>query len=138
MKKKRDTSKKRQARNRKPFASFQEQALRVNAINTEFTQKVILHYVDSVMKRQSITRILIACSMLVISQYRKRHDNVGTSMHLLLCKKHHLQCSIKLYKHINAHIHTHTHTHTHTHQNQSREMTNIKSFGISIFKQIKL
>ena len=36
-----------------------------------------------------------------------------------------------------THIHTHN-THTHTHHNQFRELAEIKSFGISISKQIKL
>ena len=47
--------------------------------------------------------------------------------------------TVEAYKHTHTYTHTHTHTHTHTrtHHNQSREVTNIKSFGISIFKQIK-
>ena len=132
-----------QARNRKTFVSSQEQALRVNAIKTQFIRKAILRYVDSVMRRQNITHILSACSVLIKSQYRKRHNKIRTSVHFVLCKKHHLQCCGKWYKQLITHTHTHTHTHiqqnhTHIHQNQSREMTNIKSFGISIFKQIKL
>ena len=86
-----------QARNRKPFVSAKEQALRVNA---------------TTMKTHD-------------------NDNVGTYLHLLLCKKHHLQCSDKRYTHKS------THTHVRTHHNHSREITNIKFFGISLFKQIK-
>ena len=37
-----------------------------------------------------------------------------------------------------TYTHTHTHTHIYTHHNQFREVAKIKSFGISIFKQIKL
>ena len=99
--------------------------------NTQFIRQAIFQYEDSAMKRQSITHIVRACSILAKSQYRKRHDNVGTYLHWLLCKKHHLQCSDKRY------THTSTHTHVRTHHNQSREITNIKSFGISLFKQIK-
>ena len=76
--------------------------------NTQFIRQAILHYEDSVMKRQSITHIVRACSILAKSQYRKRHDNVGTYLHWLLCKKHHLQCSDKRYTHIHTHARTHT------------------------------
>ena len=102
--------------------------------NTKFITQAILHYVDSVMKRQNITHIMSACSILVKRQYRKCHEKVETYVHLFLRKNHHFQCSNKWYKHTRAR----THAHTHTNHNQSREMTNIKSFGISIFKQIKL
>ena len=54
-----------------------------------------------------------ACSILAKSQYRKRHDKVGTYVHWLLCKKHHLHCSDKWCTHTTQ-THTHTHTHTHT------------------------
>ena len=111
-----------QARNRKTFVSSQEQALRVNAIKTQFIRKAILRYVDSVMRRQNITHILSACSVLVKSQYRKRHNKIRTSVHFVLCKKHHLQCCGKWYKQRITHTHTHTHTHTaksHTHTPKS-------------------
>ena len=107
--------------------------------NSQFIRQAILHYVDSVMKRQSITYIMSPCSILVKRQYRRRHGKVETYACLLLRKKHHFQCSNKWYTHTHARTqtHTHTHTHTHTNHNQSGEITNIKSFGISIFKQIK-
>ena len=105
--------------------------------NSQFIRQAILHYVDSVMKRQSITYIISACSILVKRQYRKHHDKVETYGRLLLHKKHHVQCSNKWYKHTYARARLCTHTHTHTNHNQSREITNIKSFAISIFKQIK-
>ena len=38
---------------------------------------------------------------------------------------------------VQTHIRTRAHVHTHKNHSQSREITNIKSFGISIFKQIK-
>ena len=113
-----------QARNRKTFVSSQEQALRVNAIKTQFIRKAILRYVDSVMRRQNITHILSACSVLVKSQYRKRHKKIRTSVHFVLCKKHHLQCCGKWYKQRITHTHTHTHTqHTHTHTAKSHTHT---------------
>ena len=40
-----------------------------------------------------------ACSILAKSQYRKRHDKVGSYVHWLLCKKYHLQCSDTWYTH---------------------------------------
>ena len=39
------------------------------------------------------------CSILAKSQYRKRHDKIGTYVHQLLCKKYYLQCSDKWYIH---------------------------------------
>ena len=47
---------------------------------------------------KSITNIVSACSILAKSQYRKRHDKVGTYVHWLLCKKCHLKCSYKWYR----------------------------------------
>ena len=44
---------------------------------------------------------------------------------------------VHTYARTHTNTHTHTHTHTHTNHNQSGEITNIESFGISIFKQIK-
>ena len=72
--------------------------------NTQFIRQAVLHE-DSVMKRQSLTHIVSACSILRKSQYRKRHDKVGTDVHWLLCKKHHLQCSDKWYTHKQTHTH---------------------------------
>ena len=82
------------------------------------------------MKRQSITHTVRACSNLTKSQYRKRHDNVGTYLHWLLCK------SIT-YNAVSSGTHTSTQTHLRTNHNQPREITTIKSIGISLFKQIK-
>ena len=89
--------------------------------NTQFIRQTILHYVDSVMKRQSITHIMSACSILVKRQYRKRHDKVETYVHLLLRKNHHFQCSSKWSTHTHTHIHTHTNARAraHTHKPQS-------------------
>ena len=83
--------------------------------NIQCIRQAILYYVDFVMERQRITHIVSACSVLVKSQCRKRHDNVGTYVHWLLCKKHRLQYSNKWYKHTHTHTHTHSQTHTHTH-----------------------
>ena len=65
--------------------------------NTQFIRQAILHYVGSVMKRQSITHIISACSFWVKRQCRKRHDKIETYVHLLLRKKHHFQGSNKWY-----------------------------------------
>ena len=81
--------------------------------NTQFIRQAILHYVDSEMKRQSITHIMTTCSIFVKRQYKKRHDKVETYLHLLLRKKQHFQCSNKWYKH------THARTHEHTHKSKS-------------------
>ena len=70
--------------------------------NIQFIRQAILHYKNSVIKRQSIAHSVNACLILVKSQYRKRHDKVGTYVHWLLCKKHHLQCSDKWYTHARA------------------------------------
>ena len=92
--------------------------------NTQFIRQAILHYEDSVMKRQSITHIVSACSILAKSQYRKRHDKVGTYVHWLLCKKHHLQCSDKW------HVHTHTHTRTPQSVQENNEYKILCDFNI--------
>ena len=63
--------------------------------NTQFIRQAILHYIDSVKKRQSVTHIMSACSILVKRQYRKRHDKVETYVHFFLRKKHDFQCSNK-------------------------------------------
>ena len=102
----------------------QEQALRVNAIKNSIykTSDTPLCRLCN-EKTESMTHIVSACSILAKSQYRKRHDKVGTYVHWLLCKKYHLQCSDKWY--------------TYTHHNQSWKMTNIRSLRISLFKQIR-
>ena len=100
-----------------PLCHLKNRLCELMPSKTQFIRKAILRYVDSVMKRQNITHILIACSVLVKSQYRKRHNKVRTSVHFVLCKKHHLQCCDKWYKQRITYIHTHTHTaksHTHT------------------------
>ena len=117
------------------LSAAQEQALRVNAINYSIdkTSDTSLCKLCT-EKTESITHIVTACLILTKSQYRKRHDKVATYVHWYLCKKYDLQCSDKWY----TQTHTHTHAHTHSHHNESRKMANIKSFDISIFKQINL
>ena len=103
------------------LCAAKEQALRVNAIKYSFDKTY-----DPPLcglcneKTESITHIVSVRSILAKSQYRKHHDKVGTYVHWFLCNKYHFKCSDKWY--------------THLHQNQSRKMTNIKSFGISMFK----
>ena len=101
-----------QARNRKPFVSLKNRLCELMPSNTQSIRQAILHYEDSVMKRQSITNIERACSILAINQYKKRHDKVGTYVHWLLCKKHHLHCSDKWYTQTQTQTQTQTHTHT--------------------------
>ena len=118
---------------RKKSCLAQEQALQVNFIKYSIDKKSntpLCRFCNE--KTEDITRIVSACSILAKSQNRKCYDKVGIYVHWLLCKKHHLQCSDKRY------THTHRHTHTHTHHNQSTKMVYIKSFRISIFKQVKL
>ena len=50
-----------------------------------------------------------------------------------MVQTHICTCAL-VHTHTHTYTHTHTHTHTHTNHNQSREITNIKSFAISISK----
>ena len=104
-----------QARNRKPLCQLKNRLCELIPSNTQFIRQAILHYVDSVMERQSKTDVVSSCSISAKSQYRKYHVMVGTYVQWLLCKKHHLQCSDKWYTHTHTHSHIYTHTHTHTH-----------------------
>ena len=122
------------------LCAAQEQALQVNAIKytIDKTSGTPLCRLCNV-KTDSITHIVSACSILAKSQYRNaitrfEHACAGC------CVRSITYNALTSGKHTHTHTHTntHTHTHTHTHHNQSSKMTNIKSFGISIFKQIRL
>ena len=103
------------------LCAAQEQALRVNAIKYSFDKTYYPPLCGLCNeKTESITHIASVCSILAKSQDRKHHDKVETYVHWFLCNKYHFKYSDKWY--------------THLHQNQSRKMTNIKSFGISVFK----
>ena len=76
----------------------QEQALQVNVIKYSIhktSNNPLFRFCNE--KTESRAHIVSACSVLAKSQYRKRHDKVGTYVHWLLCKKYHLQCSDKWY-----------------------------------------
>ena len=90
-------TKKNQARTESLLCQLKNKLCELMLSYTQFIRQAILRYEDSVMKRQSITHIVNACSILAESQYRKRHDKVGTYVHWLLCKKHHLQSGDKWY-----------------------------------------
>ena len=93
--------------------------------NTQFIRQAILPYVDSVMKRQSITHIMSACSILVKRQYRKHYDKVETYVHLLVLRSITFNAVTDGTNTLRTHgctdararMHTHTHTHTHTPKN---------------------
>ena len=80
------------------MCAAQEQTLRLNAIKYSIDKTS-----DTPLcrrcneKKEGITHIVSAYSILAKSQYRKRHDKVETYVHWLLCKKYHLQCSDKWY-----------------------------------------
>ena len=78
------------------LCAAQEQALRVNVIKylNDKTNDTLLCRLYN-----EKTHTVSACSTLAKSQYRKRHNKVGTYVHWLLCKNYHLQCSGKLYIH---------------------------------------
>ena len=102
--------------------AVQEQAPQVNAIKYSFDKindtPLCRLYNE---KTENITQIVRVFSILAKIQYTKRHGKVGTYVHWLLCKKYNAVTSG-----------------TQANYNQSREMTNIKPYRISIFKQIKL
>ena len=66
----------------------QKQALRVNFIKYSIDKAnytPLCRFYNE--KTERITHIVSAYSIFAESQYRKRHDKVGTYMHWLLCKK---------------------------------------------------
>ena len=101
--------------------------------NASKKKKIITMY-GGLYPRSNVQRLYLPRSERrsgVVSIENCVSDERKNYLHWLLCKKYHLQCSDKRY------THTSKHTHVRTHHNQSREITNIKSFGISLFKQIK-
>ena len=92
--------------------------------NTQFIRQAIIHYVDSVMKRQKVEHTL---SVRVQSWLKVNIENAMTrlgSTYTGCCVR-----SITYNAMASGML---------KNQNQFRKMMNIKSFGISIFKQVKL
>ena len=75
-------------------------ALRTNAIKTGIDYQDVFPLCRLCKeKAESVTRIVISCSVLAGNQCRRRHDKLERKVHWFLCKKFEIKCEDKWFLH---------------------------------------